>query len=1004
MASSVQLTVASFNCKNFQGILKARFTGELFDKCDFICLQEHWLFESQFHRFSEVLENETVLYQARSAMDPTIVRQGRPHGGTAILWKSDICLQVKPVDTVSSRISCVEIVLSDGAALLLFSVYMPTDERCLGSNFYVFQDVLSEISVICQNNETQNVIICGDFNVDFSRNSPQVAELLEFCAQEHIIPCLESSYSSVNYTFENSSGARSTIDHCLVSQNLFQDLKSYNDYSSIHNESDHICIISKFKIQCDYLKKKSVKKNTVCAWYKATLHDIVRYKTLLDEAICEMSIPYEALECVNPRCTKHRDDLELFHNELIVNVCLSVSGKVLPLSGKGGNKKKCIPGWNKFVSSKMDDALWHHHKWKAEGRPSCGPVYEARKNSRKVYHSAVKMVQKSEYMLRSQCMAEAIANGKHRSLWSEAKRFKGRSKKVPNIIDGVSGSENICNLFANKFENVYNCVGITNDQVDVINTALHNMIDVQEDFILFTYDDFKKAMKKVSLNKSDGNLGLFSDHIVHGTEKLWQLLTMLFNSMLIHRMSPSDMLKGVMIPIPKNRKSVVTNSDNFRAICLQSVLCKILDLMMCICEHDKLNTSRLQFGFKDGVSASLAAAVVTETVDYYIGKGGVVYSLALDASKAFDRVNIFKLFNKLIERKMNVLHLRLLFDMYINQKLSIAFNGDRSRWFSASNGVKQGGVFSPLLFSIYVDCLIERLEKENLGCNIAGMFCGTVAYADDVILLAPTLFALRRMITICEDFAKEHDVIFNGSKSQLIVFGDNVCPNVYVNNQIVKVVTEIDYLGHKISKDRSNNLVKHIVNDFNIKFNSFMGDFQCITSEVKNSLFKQYCCSFYGFQNCAFYAKESERLFTAVRKAQRRVWGLPNMCHRRYLPIITGLLSAENMFHKRFVKFFVTGLKHKNDLVSHIFKNSLNISSRMGNNFRFIIQKYKLSLYDVKSNNIGNLMSVFHSTPNEEDVRICSQIHELINMRDDLNESILNKQEIQCIIDDLSCS
>ena len=121
------------------------------------------------------------------------------------------------------------------------------------------------------------------------------------------------------------------------------------------------------------------------------------------------------------------------------------------------------------------------------------------------------------------------------------------------------------------------------------------------------------------------------------------------------------------------------------------------------------STSKLQFGFKDGVSASLASAVVTETVDYYISKGGIVYSLALDASKAFDRVNIYKLFHKLLDRKINVLHLRLLFDMYINQKLSITFNGDKSRWFSATNGVKQGEVFSPVLFAIYVDCLIERL-------------------------------------------------------------------------------------------------------------------------------------------------------------------------------------------------------------------------------------------------------------------------------------------------------
>ena len=85
------------------------------------------------------------------------------------------------------------------------------------------------------------------------------------------------------------------------------------------------------------------------------------------------------------------------------------------------------------------------------------------------------------------------------------------------------------------------------------------------------------------------------------------------------------------------------------------------------------------------------------------------------------------------------------------------------------------------------------------------------------------LLFVRFFLIISENIAKEHDVIFNvGSKSQLILFGDNVCAAIYVNNQIVKVLTEFDYLGHKISKDRSNNLTKQIVNYYNVKLNSFM--------------------------------------------------------------------------------------------------------------------------------------------------------------------------------------
>ena len=56
-----------------------------------------------------------------------------------------------------------------------------------------------------------------------------------------------------------------------------------------------------------------------------------------------------------------------------------------------------------------------------------------------------------------------------------------------------------------------------------------------------------------------------------------------------------------------------------------------------------------------------------------------------------------------------------------------------------------------------------------------------LAYADDLILLAPTQFALRKMIKICKQYAMEYNIVFNGTKSKLILFGRN-CEQI--NNMI----------------------------------------------------------------------------------------------------------------------------------------------------------------------------------------------------------------------------
>ena len=49
-----------------------------------------------------------------------------------------------------------------------------------------------------------------------------------------------------------------------------------------------------------------------------------------------------------------------------------------------------------------------------------------------------------------------------------------------------------------------------------------------------------------------------------------------------------------------------------------------------------------------------------------------------------------------------------------------------------SNGVKQGGVLSPLQFSIYIDNLFVQLKHSGLGCYLGSTFTGAFGYADDV--------------------------------------------------------------------------------------------------------------------------------------------------------------------------------------------------------------------------------------------------------------------------------
>ena len=64
-------------------------------------------------------------------------------------------------------------------------------------------------------------------------------------------------------------------------------------------------------------------------------------------------------------------------------------------------------------------------------------------------------------------------------------------------------------------------------------------------------------------------------------------------------------------------------------------------------------------------------------------------------------------------------------------------------------------MLSPVLFCVYIDDLLQTLSSKRIGCCIGRMFTGVLAYADDIVLLALSAQAMRIMLSVCEEYAKE---------------------------------------------------------------------------------------------------------------------------------------------------------------------------------------------------------------------------------------------------------
>ena len=358
--------------------------------------------------------------------------------------------------------------------------------------------------------------------------------------------------------------------------------------------------------------------------------------------------------------------------------------------------------------------------------------------------------------------------------------------------------------------------------------------------------------------------------------------------------------------------------------------------------------------------------------------------------KAFDLVKHSLLFRKLLKAGLSLIFVRMLLFIYIMQTANVRWNGQVSNIFSLSNGVRQGGVISAILYCFYVNDLFQLLRQRSAGCWVKGSFHGIFGYSDDNFLLAPSLAGLQEMLNTCEEYALSHNLKFSTDpqpkkcKTKCIAFlkRQRDLPNLKLCGNNLPWVSSGKHLGNTIENkmdgmklDLKQKRCRYIT-----KNNDILQEF---VSSHPDSLLKVnqiYNTDFTGSPLWKLFCEDSTRMESSWNKSVKLMMDLPLPTHRRLIEPLSGYPHISTVLMKRFLGF-LSQIENSRKLIPKLLLNlvKFDVRSTTGHNLRKImLDTNRTSVESVKSSDIN---SVKYHPLNEDEQWKVNLVHELNGLK-----------------------
>lgn len=863
----------SFNCKS----LKRSINGvrKLCRNADIVLLQELWLLSFDLPILSTI--DSEFGWTGKSAVDISAgLLKGRPYGGVGILYRKSAFQNVTLIECNSDRIVFIK-VETNNTSFLVASVYMPTDSN---ENLPLFTETLGVLSsTVADNCDVQAVFMLGDFNAH--TNEPFYREMVDFCTEQQWICADVNKCDSETYTYISEvHGCRRWLDHCIVTSCAYNTI---HKVTVLHDVlwSDHFPVLMECKLDLIKPVINNINDNfkDKVIWGERRKDQINEYTNICNNKLKEIDFPASLRSCCDGMChnVDHRKVIDSLY-ENIINALKTAA--IMTSTYEMRRKFKCIAGWNTYVAEAHGEARLQFQLWELAGKPWRGAIFERMQHSKKIFKAKLKWCQDRQEQIKMDKLALAHKNKQFRDFWKGTKQLNVKPG-LPESVGGKSDCVEIAELFREHFsvKSLLHPNQSVEGEREVMSATGANRT------AYITAKQINMVISSMQRGKSPGHDSLSVEHFKYAGVHISRVLSVLFNLCVGHSYLPEALMRTIVVPVVKNKTGDLSDRANYRPISLATTTAKILDRMLdnILEQHVKIHDA--QFGFRAGLSTDSAILCLKHTVRYFTDRKTPVYACFLDLSKAFDRVDYPLLWQKLSKTGIPGEYVALFRHWYNNQLNQVRWSNMMSSEYKLECGVRQGGITSPKLFNLYINELIVGLSGMHAGCYVGSTCINNLSYADDMVLLAPSISALEILLRGCENYALDHGLEYNPNKSEVMVFKAGkikpyYVPPIVLRNTPLRVVDRVKYLGHILTSDLSDDPdIERERRALAVRSNMLARRFARCTCEVKITLFKAYSQSFY---TSSLWTRYTKRTFNALRiqynNAFRMLMGLPKWC------------------------------------------------------------------------------------------------------------------------------